>query len=112
MDVEWSSGRSTQFAVLGRRLTGSQSEAKALFGRNEMIDVLSVVAEVDLDPTYLAAELFWRWVAAAAAPLAVSMLVTTTPSAPARAAACAIAKPTPCVDPVTTTTRPFTPTLL
>jgi hypothetical protein len=27
-----------------------------------MIDVLSVVAEVDLDPTYLAAELFWRWV--------------------------------------------------
>src|SRR5208282_3549214 len=46
--------------------------------------------------------------ATAAAPLAASLPVTTTAWAPALAAARAMAKPMPWVEPVTTTTRPFT----
>src|SRR5208337_5258543 len=42
------------------------------------------------------------------APLAASLPVTTTAWAPALAAARAMAEPMPWVEPVTTTTRPFT----
>src|SRR5208282_2788854 len=39
---------------------GPQGELQALFRRNEVIEIHGVLAEVDLDPTHLAAELLWR----------------------------------------------------
>jgi hypothetical protein len=60
-DRRGKSSFSTKFAHTRRPgvdVEPSSELSKALFGRNKVIDLHSVVAELDLKPTHLAAELF------------------------------------------------------